>query len=80
MANRHDSERLRGFCDRLTDRQTDICDSRVTFETEKSPSNSIHGSLKITFDIFDDMDYVAVGMDDFTFTTYIFFVTLFMSL
>ena len=36
MANRHDSERLRGFCDRLTDRQTDICDSRVAFVTEKS--------------------------------------------
>ena len=33
-----DSERLRGFCDRRTDVQTDgqmdICDSRVAFATE----------------------------------------------
>ena len=35
MANRHDSERLRGFCDRQTDGQMDICDSRVAFATEK---------------------------------------------
>ena len=35
MVNRHNSERLRGFCDRQTDRQTDICDSRVAFATEK---------------------------------------------
>ena len=32
MADRHDSERLRGFCNR---RQTDIWDSRVAFGTEK---------------------------------------------
>ena len=35
MADRPDSERLRGFCDRQTDRQTDICDCRVAFMTEK---------------------------------------------
>ena len=38
MADRLDFERLRGFCDgqtdRLTDRQTDICYSRVAFATE----------------------------------------------
>ena len=35
MADRLDFERLRGFCDRRTDRRTDICDSRVAFATEK---------------------------------------------
>ena len=35
MADRLDSERLRGFDFRLTDRQTDICDCRVAFATEK---------------------------------------------
>ena len=39
MADRLDFERLRGFDFRLTDRQTDgqtdICDSRVAFATEK---------------------------------------------
>ena len=35
MADRLDFERLRGFCDGWTDRQTDICDSRVAFATEK---------------------------------------------
>ena len=42
MADRLDSERLRGFCDRRTDRRTDrytygqmdICNSRVAFVTE----------------------------------------------
>ena len=34
MADSYDSEMLRGFCNRLTDWQTDICDSRVTFATE----------------------------------------------
>ena len=37
MHNRHerdDSERLRSFCDRLTDGRTDICDCRVAFATE----------------------------------------------
>lgn len=39
MADRLDSERLRGFCnrqtDRWTDRQMDICNSKVAFATEK---------------------------------------------
>ena len=35
MGNRSNSERLRGFCDGWTDRQTDICNSRVAFATEK---------------------------------------------
>ena len=39
MADRLDSELLRGFCDGRTDGQTDwqtdICDSRVAFATEK---------------------------------------------
>ena len=39
MADKLDSERLRGFCDGRTDRQrdrrTDICNSRVAFVTEK---------------------------------------------
>ena len=39
MADRLDSERLRGFdfrlTDRLTDGQTDICNCRVAFTTEK---------------------------------------------
>ena len=34
MADRHDSERLRGF----GDRQTDICYSRVAFATENGLS------------------------------------------
>ena len=34
IADRLDSEMLRGFCDRRTDRQTDLCDSRVAFATE----------------------------------------------
>ena len=36
MVVRSDSDRLRGFCDRLTDRQTDICNSRVAFATENN--------------------------------------------
>ena len=36
-----DSERLRGFDDSQTDRQTDICDSRVAFATEKEQINLI---------------------------------------
>ena len=35
IADRLDSERLRGFCYGLTDGQTDICNSRVAFVTEK---------------------------------------------
>ena len=35
MVDRSNSERLRGFCNGLTDRQTDICNSRVAFMTEK---------------------------------------------
>ena len=34
MADMHDSERLRGFGNRWTDRWTDICDCRVAFTTE----------------------------------------------
>ena len=34
MADRLESDRLRGFCDRQKDGQTDICDSRVAFATE----------------------------------------------
>ena len=38
MADRNNSERLRGFCnlqtDGQTDGRTDICDSRVAFATE----------------------------------------------
>ena len=34
MADRLDSERLRGFDFRRTDRRTDICDCRVAFATE----------------------------------------------
>ena len=36
MALRYDSERLRGFCNRLTDRQIDIFDSRFAFATENT--------------------------------------------
>ena len=36
MADRLNSERLRGFDNGWTDRQTDICDYRVAFVTEKS--------------------------------------------
>ena len=43
MVDRSNSERLRGFCDRQTDRQmdirTDICDCRVAFATEKTHEN-----------------------------------------
>ena len=39
MADRLDSERLRGFCDGLMDVQTDICDSRVAFATEYQVCN-----------------------------------------
>ena len=35
MADRLDSERLRGFDFRRTDGQTDICDCRVAFATER---------------------------------------------
>ena len=34
MVDRSNCERLRGFGDRQTDRQTDICYSRVTVATE----------------------------------------------
>ena len=36
MVNRSYSERQRGFCDRQTDGQTDICNCRVAFATENS--------------------------------------------
>ena len=35
MADRLDSERQWGFGNKQTDRQTDICNSRVAFVTEK---------------------------------------------
>ena len=35
MIDSSNSERLRGFCDWRMDRQTDICDCRVAFATEK---------------------------------------------
>ena len=35
MADRLDSDRLKGFCDRQTNGWTVICDSRVAFATEK---------------------------------------------
>ena len=35
MADCYDSERLRDFDDGWTGRQTEICDARVAFETEK---------------------------------------------
>ena len=35
MADSSDSERLRDFDDGWTGRQTEICDARVAFETEK---------------------------------------------
>ena len=35
----HESERLRGFCDRQTDRQMDICNCRVAFATENTYFN-----------------------------------------
>ena len=46
MVDRSDSERLRGFCNRLTDRQTDICNSRVAFATENDGSmiDYVYGS------------------------------------
>ena len=34
MDNNYDSERLRGFDKRKTDRQLDICNTRVAFATE----------------------------------------------
>ena len=47
MVDRSDSERLRGFCDGLMDRQTDICDSRVAFATENNilGGKPTHGKL-----------------------------------
>ena len=39
IADRLDSEIMRGFCDRQIDRLTDICNSRVAFATEKSKLN-----------------------------------------
>ena len=36
MADGHESERQIGFCDGQMDWQTDICNSRVAFATEKS--------------------------------------------
>ena len=36
MADKSDSERLRGFDDRQTNELTDICNSRVAFATEKA--------------------------------------------
>ena len=51
MVDRSDSERLRGFCDRQTDRQTDICDSRVAFATENSPNSRL---LSHSFTPFTD--------------------------
>ena len=58
MADRLDSERLRGFDFRRTDRQTgrqtdrwtDICDCRVAFATEKlKHKNVVCSSLHITW-------------------------------
>ena len=47
LAERHNSERLRGFCDRLTDRRMDICFSRIAFATENGTSlNHLHQSDK----------------------------------
>ena len=36
MMKDDDFKLLRGFADRLTDRQTDICDCRVAFATENA--------------------------------------------
>ena len=41
MMKDDDFKLLRGFADRLTDRQTDICDCRVAFATEKFPSKMV---------------------------------------
>ena len=41
MADRLDSERLRGFDFRKTDRQTDICDCRVAFATENTTGSGV---------------------------------------
>ena len=38
--DRHDSERLRGIGDGLTDRWTDICDCRVAFTTDNNDKSS----------------------------------------
>ena len=45
-ADRHDSERLRGFGNGLTDRQTDIYYSRVAFATENWKLYHHHLTLK----------------------------------
>ena len=36
MMNDDDFKLLRGFCDWLTDRRTDICECRVAFATENA--------------------------------------------
>ena len=43
MVNRSNSERLRGFGNGLTDRQTDICYSKVAFATENANAQFILG-------------------------------------
>jgi len=48
MVNRSDSERLRGFCDRQTDRRMDICDSRVAVATENSIISLFFSRCEIT--------------------------------
>ena len=61
MVDRSYSERLRGFCDRLTDgltdRQTDICDSRVAFATENM-IDQISERTKIRY-IKDEIDQIS---------------------
>ena len=59
MVERSNSERLRGFCYGLTDVQTDICDSRVAFATEKG-----HKRNKIE-DLFHDPFTLVIESDWF---------------
>ena len=45
LADGYDSERLRGFDFRQTDRRTDICNCRVAFATENSPLVTLFENL-----------------------------------
>ena len=61
----NDSERLRVFGNRLTDRHTDISDSRVAFATEKL-MNLVIGLLMLMYEArywYPDKDLVDMDTD-----------------
>ena len=69
IADRLDFERLRGFCDGWTDRQTDICYSRVAFVTENLDINinfliEIRGkneSVELVWKILKHLSYSTIS-------------------